>query len=163
MRKWLLAAIVLVITAEPAGAQHVSEEQLTKVKALKIVVYDDTSGGCAPDPDVLKTEAELILRRSGIKVTESLSAHPIHAMNIHANGYPVSHGLSVRSLSCVVRLDVKVWKNERLMDGTFGVVTAYENGRVLTYPKDGMPQFLRLVVNEQVTHLANEILKARGR
>ena len=59
MRIWLLVAVAVML-ASPAGAQYVDKEQLAKVKALKIIVADDTKGVCLQDPDALKTEAELL-------------------------------------------------------------------------------------------------------
>ena len=72
-------------------------------------------------------------------------------------------GFALDKLSCVVRIDVELGSVEWLRDGTLGVVEVFSGEHLLTGPKSDMQQRLRAWVNEMVTALANEILKARGR
>ena len=55
-----------------------------------------------------------------------------------------------------------VLKFEKLLDRSIGMVLAGTDGAMLAGPKDVFQNQLRNAVNEQVTELANEILKARA-
>ena len=79
--KTLVAAIIaigLCFAATGASANYFSLNQLPKVEAIKVVVQPGVTGGCLGNPDALKTEAELVLRRSGIKVVEINSSHTLN-------------------------------------------------------------------------------------
>lgn len=73
MKRLLPTAAVLACLILPQAAQaaNVDEEQLPKVARIFVQVADGVTGGCLPSPNVLQVEAELILRRSGIAVTET--------------------------------------------------------------------------------------------
>jgi hypothetical protein len=99
----------------------------------------------------LKTEAELVLRRSGIKVVEDFSGH---TLNINVTGFAITGG-------CVAYVNLQTYVFETLTDGTSGLVEASNQGGFLSGPKGGFPQQLRAQVNAKASKLANEILKAR--
>ena len=150
MRRLLLALAVLLLLTTPAAAQFYDERQLAKVEAVGVIVGDYLGDGCLPQPNALKVEAELILRRSGIKVARG------HTLDISATGFAISGG-------CTASLRVALWRFETLADGTNGLVESSSMGSTHSGPKGGFQQQLREAVNAAVTALANEILKARGR
>ena len=152
MRRLLPTLAILLAFANPAAAQFVDNEQLLKVKALEVKVADNVIDGCLSEPNSVKIEAEVVLRRSGIRVTDTDRSHYLY---ITALGYEISGG-------CAVSWGIEVWIGEPLQDGTVGLVKAYDYGGMLTGHKSSLQQRLRAQVNETVTHLANEILKARG-
>jgi hypothetical protein len=143
--------IGLCFAATGASADYFNPSQLAKVEAVKVAVEANVTGGCLDNPDVLKTEAELVLRRSGIKVVEDNSGH---YLTIEVAGYAIIGG-------CSARYDVQTVDYEALTDGTAGVVLAAQMGGLRSGPKGGFPQQLREAVNEEVAELANETLKAR--
>lgn len=159
----LLPALALafgLLAVSPAGAQYYDEEQLPNVEEVLVFVDDGVRDGCLPQPNVLKVAAELVLRRSGIKVVESKEKGRLtHGLFIGANGYApraVPH-------FCSASLRVELRRFQYQRDETVGLVVAASFGGVYSGPKASFQQQLREVVNERVTALANEILKARGR
>ncbi len=70
--KRLVPALAVLLLTTPAAAQDYDEDQLAKVEAIHVNVLDSVSvsDGCLPQPNALRIEAELILRRSGIEVVE---------------------------------------------------------------------------------------------
>jgi len=162
MKKTATALIVslLAILVQPvsdARAQYFNANQLRKVKAVEVLVVDGVRDGCLPRPGILKTEAELILRRSGIKVEAGSNPHKIQ---IIVTGFELERGETPIG-SCVAKLGVEVWRFESLLDGTIGMVTASTGSSLLDGDKDTFQNQLRNMVNEKVTELANEILKAQ--
>ena len=149
-----LAAAVLVISIpERASGQYTSAMQLSKVSAIHVYVEDSVDADdCLSNPDTLQTEAELVLRRSGIAVTYGLDSH---SFSISIVGY------QTRSSLCVVSYRVQLWKSEVLRDTTIGIVESFSRSGVMTGPHTDMQDRLRSRVNEYTTELANEILKAR--
>ena len=147
-----IIAIGFCFAATGASAGYFYSQQLAKVEAIKVQVSAIVKDGCLDTPDVLKTEAELVLRRSGIKVVEV--TYSGHYLNIHVTGYAITGG-------CAVSLDLQVYDVEGLTDGTVGLVEAASQGALHSGPKGSFPQQLREQVNAKVSKLANEILKAR--
>ena len=139
-----------------AQAQIYDEDQLSKVEKIFVVVEDDVIDGCLPSPKVLKVEAELILRRSGITVTDEGSDHPAYTLEITPNGFTPSS-----ALNCTANIEVQLFRFEDLSDKTLALVVA-EHASIFIGPKSGFQNQLRTFVNQAVTTLANEILKARG-
>ena len=151
----LISAIIIAIGlcfATGASAGYFNSAQLVKVEAVKVKVEETVAGGCLDNPDVLKTEAELVLRRSGIKVVEDTSGH-------YLNITVISNAITADA--CAASLDLQVYGFETLTDGTLGLVEATSQSGLHSGPKGGFPQQLREQVNAKVSKLANEILKAR--
>ncbi|MDE0780719.1 MAG: hypothetical protein OSB67_08200 [Alphaproteobacteria bacterium] len=148
-----IIAISLCFAATSAGAIYFDEEKLAKVKAIRVEVEANVDGGCLDSGDALHAEAELILRRSGIKVRRD---YPRHTLSIGVTGY------AINKYTCAAALRLQLYKFDRLADGSREAVEAAEyKGWLLNGPKGGFLQQLREQVNAQVSKLANEILKAR--
>lgn len=130
--------------------------QLRYVEEVFVFVHDAVEGGCLPRPNTLKVEAELILRRSGIKVLEEATQRS-HTLQIGPIGGPTTSYAN----ACFGALQIKLFRAERLRDGTVGLVKASDWVSAHIQPKPVFEQQLRETVNEAVTGLANEILKAR--
>ncbi len=165
--KYLMPAVVVMaflILPQAARAQYLDRKQLARVEEVSVAVSvpADMKGGCLPSPNVLKpnvlkVEAELILRRSGITVVNNEIPVREHFVDITLTG-----GELTSTPSCIGNLEVLVSRFETLLEGSSGAVTAFQRARVLFGPKADFQKQLRNFVNEAVTELANEILKARG-
>ena len=151
------AILALLILAQPAQAQTYSSVQLGKVEKIHVGVRDGVIGDCLPSPNVLKVEAELILRRSGITVTDSAS-FPAYMLDIRVNG----DALTGNILGCMGGITVDLSRFELLGDQTSGLVMVAQDGSIFRGPKAGFPEQLRTFVYTATTALANEILKARA-
>jgi hypothetical protein len=147
-----IIAIVFCFTATTgANAQYFSSSRLGKVEAIKVGVEADVDDGCLDNPNVLKIEAEQVLRQSGIKVVEDNSGI---FLTIEVIAHAITGG-------CSAHIGLQTYGFEALTDSTFGLVTAADQGGVRWGPKESFPQQLLVVVNQFVSQLANEILKAR--
>ena len=149
-----LAAVMLVIsTPERTSGQYTSAMQLSKVLAIQVSVYDSVDADdCLSNPNTLQTEAELVLRRSGITVADRLDSH---SLAISIFGYQTPSDL------CIVSYRVQLWKSELLYDNTLGIVESFLRAGVMSGPHSDMQDRLRSRINEYATELANEVLKAR--
>ncbi len=156
MKRLLPAAVVLafLILPQVVSAQYYDARQLAKVEQIKVIVEDGASDdGCLPSPNVLKVEAELILRRSGIDVTDE-SDRTAHALYISPVGFmirPDSFGASNG------KIQVELRRYETFRGQGEGLVLYFLNEDDWVVRKD-----IRTVVNKMTTTLANEILKARA-
>lgn len=148
------AAILLMASPVTAAAQYVDVDQLPKVSAVYVSVSDNVKGGCLPQPNALKVEAELILRRSGIKVVD-LHAAGRHRLDINTIGFADS------KYRCVVSFAFELYRFETLSDKSLGLILSASTSGVLANSKSKTQQALRETVNQYTTKLANEILKAR--
>ena len=158
----LIVALVplLALPVSDARAQYYDEDQLPKVKGIWVFTEDNVVDGCLPSPGVLTTEAELILRRSGIRVKRNLN---FHILAIGATGFELQQvGTGRGAGACAASLVLKLYNIEELLDGSIGQVTAGSRSGIYVGPKDSFQNYLREKVNESVTELANEILKARA-
>jgi hypothetical protein len=155
MVRAVMLAAVLLFAASPAGAEFFDENQLAKVKGVHVILINSVRDGCLPQPDALKVEAELILRRSGIKVLPE-SDLEFHGMQIATVGTGQRGG-------CAVALEVNIYRIEDLYDMSLAVVLAGKISGIMVGPQDRMQQQAREVVNMHATTLANKILKARQR
>jgi hypothetical protein len=153
MVRVVMFAAVLLFAASPAGAQYYDPSQLAKVKEVHVAVDDGVEDGCLPQPNALKVEAELILRRSGIKVVPSRTQLQ-HNLDIFVIGYAWGGG-------CIASVSLEFYRSEKLSDGRRALVLAFQRETLSSGPKDDFQQRLREVVNRNATVLANEILKAR--
>ena len=160
-------ATALVVALVPLLALAVSDaradydaRQLAKVKAVEVLITDKVIDGCLPRPSILKTEAELVLRRSGIEVEAGLASH---LLTISVVGFELTRGSGGTPVgACVGHFELLVLKFEKLLDRSISMVLAGTDGAMLAGPKDVFQNQLRNAVNEKVTELANEILKARA-
>jgi hypothetical protein len=111
----LISAAIIVIglcfAAAGASANYFSPSQLPKIQAIQVEVEANVTGVCLDKLDALKTEAELILRRSGIKVVDDFSGH---TLNINVVGYAITGG-------CSAYISLQTYVFETLTDGTNGL------------------------------------------
>lgn len=137
-----------------AYGQYVDGAQLAKVSEINVRIANDLEDrDCLFDPDTLETEAELVLRRSGIAVRESHVGN--HIFMISIAGYKTSNDL------CVASYQLDLYKWEALLDFSAGFVYSFFNSGVMSGSPSDFQDRLRSRVNETTTALANEILKAR--
>jgi hypothetical protein len=147
--------MVLVRPASDARAQYFTEEeQLAKVVEIKVAVADHVKDGCLPRPGILKSEAELILRRSGFQVDDDAVRDTLLLAPL---------GSEIPSTgNCVVALEINMVRYELLSDESYGLVLSFARTSLHWGPKAGLQEQLRNAVNQLVTELANEIFKARA-
>lgn len=147
--------VALVLLATPAAGQTIFfADQLRKVRAVYVFIGQSGEDRCLPQPHLLKVEAELVLRRSGITVLVKDDGAP-HRLWIGVTGRELPSG------GCAATLDCQLYRFEYLNDRSMGRVQAFAAGELRIDPKVGFQQHLRETVNEIVTELANEIVKAR--
>ena len=149
--------VVLAHVPHTVHSQFASTIQLAKVSTIRVstnISVDDDFDDCAPDLAVLKTEAELVLRRSGIVVVEDDSSR--HVFDINLIGLQDQN-----SRLCVMAYGYQLWRAETLRDGSSGIVESFTSNGVMTGPGYNMQDRLRNQTNQAATALANEILKAR--
>ena len=152
-----LCILVFLFVPKAALAQTYSSVQLGKVEKIHVSVGNGVIGGCLSSPNELKVEAELILRRSGITVTDTAS-FPAYMLDIRANGDALTGDI----LGCMGGITVDLWRFELLGDKTDGLVMVAQDGSIFRGPQAGFPEQLRTFVYTTTTALANEILKARA-
>jgi len=151
-----IAIMALLILPQAAQAQFYEQAQLAKVEEIFVIVVDNVGDGCLLSPNVLKVEAELILRRSGITVTADQN-EVVPWLIISPQGFEVAE-----TADCTGNIDVDLLQRQWLTDGTSGLVMFASDSGYLYWKKSGFQNRLRTAVNQKVTALANEILKARG-
>jgi hypothetical protein len=156
--KHLVLVIAVVAFSTSASAEDAYQDffELRLVRDIYVFLEDGVSDGCLSNPNALKVEAELVLRRSGIVLSNPTETEH-HGLEIRPLGYELGTG------ACVVRLDVSLRRTSRAPEGHPVIIDAYKNGELLSSDtKPGMQEGLRAAVSEIVSDLANEILKARG-
>ena len=174
---------VLLLLATPANAQNVmaDTDQLAKVVAVDVSMLTSFTAGnpCEPNTDTLTTEAELILRQSGIAVTKSsytlldllLADIPLEERAKAHQRMPhwfVAQFVGVETLGgCAVSFYFSLYRREVTADlgrttSTPGFVHAFAQPvGIWTGPAQAAQETIRRRVRETTTFLANEILKAR--
>ena len=163
--KPLVLVIALVAFSTPAFAEgsNQSEAELRLVRSVLVyIIEDQVTDGCLSNPNALKVEAELILRRSGISVTATdLDPHH-YQLEILPVGWErkLEGGQSLGS--CSVKMHLEMWRFAKVPEGHEALITAYEADVILIGNKAGMQERLRTEVSETVSDLASEILKARA-
>lgn len=159
-----ISLIVLVLLTIPAVGQNFSDaEQLSKVKAVRVVVIDHVRDGCLPNADALKTEAEQVLRRSGIKVVETKEGTP-HQLLINMVGGEMKRKGEKGPIpmgACTAAVATNLLRDEYLRNGSVGRVQAFMIMGYTFVMKDQFEQQLRAIINEYVSALANAIVTAR--
>ena len=156
MKRLLPAAIMAFLVLPQAAQAQYDQEQLGKVEEINVSVRGSVKGGCVPSPNVLKVEAELILRRFGITVTDRKFGPVLYTLGISLAGFAVAD-----VGGCVGSVHVELWRSELLDDQTRGSVEVAQLQSVFWGPKADFQEQLRTDVNRVTTALANEILKAR--
>ncbi len=73
----LIIALAAFSTSAFAEGSYQDADELRWVRTVRVSIEDGVKDGCLSNPNALKVEAELILRRSGISISESdsLSGH----------------------------------------------------------------------------------------
>lgn len=158
-----IAILASLFLPEEAQAQFYSHDQLDKVEEIFVLVEGNVVGDCLSSPNVLKVEAEIVLRRSGITVTGDKFGGP-HILRIVPTGdaVPTGGGASNFPDRCIGRIDVDLTRFEILNDQTVGLVLAAQYGSVLIGSKFSFQKQLQNTVNLAATVFANEILKVRA-
>ena len=158
----LIIALAAFSTSAIAEGSYQDANELRLVRAVSVYVEDLVSDGCLSNPNALKVEAELILRRSGISVTATDVGPHHYQLGIMPVGSErkLEGGQSLGS--CSVTMHLEMWRFAKVPEGHEALITAYEADVILIGNKAGMQERLRTEVSETVSDLANEILKARG-
>ncbi len=158
MVRLLTAAIVALVSLPPAAtAQVYDRQQLAKVEAVHIVVHNQAEDGCLPSPDVLKVEAETLLRQSGVVVRDAVTGGA-YLLEI----LPTAGSVANFPDSCFGNVQIKLTRGEMLADRTVGFVISAHDGRVGLAPKSTFQDRFRSAVNLMVTALVKEIHKAHS-
>jgi hypothetical protein len=163
---FLAVFVTLLATAGTGFAKGVyqNDNELRLIQSVTVEMNDDTSDGCLQQPETLKTEAELIFRRSGITVNgEPTYAQGEYYLFLSAFGHE-AHSVSNQSLGCVVTLGIELYRLARVPEGYTAYIEAYM-ARFIFFGGHGieMENKLRIGTNQGVTDLANEVLKVRGK
>ena len=153
----VVATALLLLLPHTASGQFTSSGQLSRVSAVQVSVADDLdNANCISNAYSLKAEAELVLQRSGIGVVDELRLHNNHRLLIGLSGF------QIRQRLCVVHFELQLFRYERLLDSSRGLVLSFLTSGTLAGTGLDMMSRLRNSVNEAATVLANEILKARN-
>lgn len=135
-----------------------NENELRLVSGISVLLSDEVKRGCLKNPNALKVEAELVLRRSGISVADSAPYYLV----IAPLGWEMMRGEQPTG-ECVVTMRLQLVRYEKVFQGHSAIILVYDKSYLLTgHSKSEMQERLRAQVSETVSDLANEILKARG-
>ncbi len=143
-----------LLAAGPTAAGYVDTYELASIGSIRVELIDTLNNECVPRSKALGAEAELILRRSGVGVSEDRSL-PMLLINIS--------GGALRADYCVVNLEVGAFRKWHREGGASSLVLIYLEATLLWGEIGSMQTRLRESVSEMITALANEILKARQR
>ncbi len=150
----LIVALAAFSTSAFAEGQYQDEEELRLVRVISVQVYDVVRGGCLSNPDALKTEAELVLRRSGFSIADTG-----FRLYLEPNGFEIG-----QRGWCLVALEVDLVRWVLTPEGHYALAIAYEKSVLFSgLSKPETQEYLRDTVSEFVSDLANEILKAQGK
>ena len=142
------------------GTASANQDELRLVGSVFVNVEDKVVDGCLPHPKALKDTAELILRRSGIAVSDSLSS-ATSVLNLGALGW-ARRVEGVVTDTCDAALDVSLFRYAAAPEGHVAKITGYGSTLLQSgFAKPEMQAQLRNSVSEAVTEIANEILKTR--
>lgn len=158
----LIIALTVFSTSAFGEGAYQNEAELSLVREVSVHVKDDVVDGCLANPNALKVEAELILRRSGITIIEGWRKG-MHLLLVSAQGWEIKTTGQTPFGACAVTIDLDLSRSVTAPEGHSGFIIAYENaGLFIGYTKPEMQEALRNIISEIVSDLANEILKARG-
>ncbi len=156
----VIALAAFSTSAFAEGGLGQNTEELRLVKGLKVQVVDAVKDDCLANPNALKVEAELIVRRSEITVLQSRQTEVDPKRGLLTI---TATGAELTPTGCVVNLDVQLTRAINAPEGHIAVVEVYRRAELLYgYNKPQTQEALRSSVSEIVSDLANEILKARG-
>lgn len=154
------AALSMIVLCALGGPASANQDELRLVGSVFVDVDDKVVDLCLPHPKALVDTAELILRRSGIAVSESVAA-TTHILNFGALGWARRID-GVDTGTCDTALDISLFRYATAPEGHTVKISAYGTTMLQSgYVKPEMQAQLRHSVAEAVTELANEILKAR--
>jgi hypothetical protein len=166
---YLVGISFVAVPLAPASAQEAfltaqgayrDTAELALVRSVYVSVGNGINAGCLPDPNALLVEARLILRGFNITVHESASAEP----GEYALAIAVLGRQEQPSGACAWYLEVEMYRNAKMPEGHLASVEAYHTGQLATdNSMSGDEDLLIAAVSKDVTELANEILKARGK
>ena len=108
----LIIALAAFSTSAFAEGSYQNEAELRLVQNVSVQIGDEVRDGCLSNPNALKVEAELILRRSGISITEARD----HALLITAIGWERKSTSGQGLGNCGARLDVELLRYLQVPD-----------------------------------------------
>ena len=151
----LVIALVAFSASALAQGQFADPPELRLVRGIAVWVFDFVDDGCLPNPNSLEVEAELILRRSNISILKRTQMTGFN-LYISAVGFEVTPG------TCVVSIEINLYRFASVPEGHSVMAHSFSRGSLFTRAKSSVQDRLRSYVSEEVSDLANRILKARG-
>ena len=151
-----IAAVLFTVLSPPLafGQKFIAETGLADIPSIRVTSFltiEDADRDCLRDPRVLETEAELVLRRSGISV---------------ADRGPFRFAIDIVALRTDSGLCLAAYTFQLLAGlaeiGIFNSQYYYTMG-VMSGPHYSFQDRLRNVTNEVASDLANEILRAKAK
>ena len=163
MPRFAISLIVLLLLTTPAVGQNFSDaEQLSKVKAVHVVVIDHVKDSCLQTADALKVKAKRIMRKAGIKVAETDDDSP-HQLLIKIVGGELKLNRENKTIpfgACTAAVAINLLRDEYLRDGSVGRVQAFMIVGYTFVMKDQFQQQINVIINEYVSALAKEVMAA---
>ncbi len=129
------------------------------MRYIRVSIQDEVEDGCLSNPNTLKVEAELILRKSGFTVEDTPRQYELRIL---AQGWETKLSGGQATGTCMATLNVDLERFALVPEGHVAKTVAYHHGGLLFVVKAKMQAQLRTWVSQIVSDLANEILKARG-
>jgi hypothetical protein len=155
----LVIALAALSTSAFAEGAYQNEAELRLVQNVSVKILDEVKDGCLSNPNALKVEAELILRRSGVRVD---GANVMSVLLISVIGWEMRTA-NQRLGKCVVHTNVDLYRLTQAPEGHETLAAAYRQYVPLAgATKLETQEETRASVSEVVSDLANEILKAQG-
>ena len=177
MRPLALAFVLgFLLFPTPARAQFKAALEWVAIVGVYSTHTEDGTT-CKPDAEALTTEAELILRRSGITVDDDAKLYRAASDVLISDTsteeerrqarilYP--HSLSIGTASvyvggrCAVSYSIELARSEVTVLGPIVRAIYFNSGGVWSGPSNAVSSSIRETVRSSITELANEILKAR--
>ena len=172
----LVLLLVTLLIPLPAHAQFkVSLERVAIIGVYSVHTENGTT--CKPDAEALTTEAELILRRSGITVDDnrqlSRAASEVLTSAVATEDekrqarllYPHSLGINSAAVylgrRCAVSWSMELYRAEATKLEALVQATYFSIGGVWSGPPNAVTSSILESVRKNTTELANEMLKAR--
>jgi hypothetical protein len=156
----LIVALAAFSTSAFAEGGYQDGNELRLVRSVMVSVWDEVKDGCLSNPNALKVEAELILRRSDVGVSEE----PLdYRLGITTSGWEIISSRQPTG-TCMAMVEVSLWRYAKVPEGHWAFVTAYTTTYLmLGSTKASTQETFHARVSEYVSDLANEILKAQGK
>ncbi len=123
----------------------------------KLVVDDQVTGGCLPNPDRLAHKAELSLRKNKYNISDSSGA----TISISALGYKSSDGSCIVHIRSFIRLPVNVllWHGSGLWTGAY--LKHEISGQILSGPRYDMQERLETFAEDIGDELFLQVERAK--